>query len=516
MKYRQIKMATITTALFSWGMLCLAQGINTTGPWGPQPEMHPASEQKSTRELPFRSWQFQNDNLNIEELITAAPDFGVNNIQLSHDQVMFAHKLLSHPDKIKRFNTYIELAHSKSMTVHVWTHEFAGIPPEVTREKNWFDKPAVWDLLDKRYTKLFEVMPDLDGVVLTFHETEIKVFDVKSKLPLAERVAKLINHLHAVCKKSEKTLVVRTFAYEPKEVEGIAKAFAMIDPDIVLMSKCVPHDWEIFYPHNLSIGRYSDRKHIIEFDPGAEFYGKGHVPYLYPEYLHFRLQYARARNTYGYVARVERQGDNPPAVPGIGKNSGLNEINLYAMKRFSEDPSVTPDQVWKEYMGKRVGSGPHVEPLIEAMKLTDDVLNRCYFMLGCWYNNHSKLPGKGYADSHIQYMRKWNAAYDPVCARLKNPDARTVVEVFRESAESVTLAQRALGKLNEARKAGLPDKHFKVYEEQLTKLLATAKTWEQHRNAYILEKSGISKPSGKRPFPVGGPPRIAHDAQHSE
>ena len=123
MDYRKTKMATITTALFSWGMLCLAQDISTTGPWGPQPEMHPASEQKSTRELPFRSWQFQNDNLNIGELITAASDFGVNNIQLSHDQTMFAHKLLSHPDKIRRFNAYIELAHSKSMTVHVWTHD---------------------------------------------------------------------------------------------------------------------------------------------------------------------------------------------------------------------------------------------------------------------------------------------------------------------------------------------------------------------------------------------------------
>ena len=38
----------------------------------------------------------------------------------------------------------------------------------------------------------------------------VKVFKVESDLPLAERVAKLINHLHSVCKDSNKTLVART------------------------------------------------------------------------------------------------------------------------------------------------------------------------------------------------------------------------------------------------------------------------------------------------------------------
>jgi hypothetical protein len=495
---------------------CYMVGISETGvaseedkigPWGPQPIMHPASIQKSPDKLPFRSWQLQNDDNNARKIIAAAKEFGINNIQLSHLQVMYAHKLMQNPLKIERFNEYIDLAHQNGATVHIWTHEFGGIPKSITRENKWFDKPEVWELLDERYTRLFEVMPELDGVVLTFHETEIKVFDVESDLPLADRVAKLINHLHATFKRLDKTLVVRTFAYEPEEVEGVTDAFAMIDPDIILMSKCVPHDWEVFYPHNLAIGRYADRMHIIEFDPGAEYYGKGHVPYLYPEYLHFRLQYARERNAYGYVARVERQR-HPSAIPGISEGSGLNELNLYAMQRFAEDPAVSPDTVWREYIEKRVGTGAYVEPLIEALKLTDDVLNRCYFMLGIWYNDHSRLPSKEYADSHVDFIQKWHEAYKPVVKRLLNPDARTVGEVFRESEESVILAQHALDHLELSREAGLPEAHYSEYRGQLSKLLDTAKLWAEHRNAYIQEKAGGVEPAYDGPFPIGGPPRI--------
>ncbi len=486
----------------------LAVAGEQAGPWGMQPEMHPATERQSARALPWRSWQLQNDNEQVGDLIAAAERFGVNNIQLSHNLVMFAHRLLQDEGKIERFNRYIELAHERGMTVQVWTHEFAGIPREITKEKKWFDGQAVWELLDDRYAQLFRVMPRLDGIVLTFHETDIKVFDVESDMPLAERVAKLINHLYRTCQRLDKTLVVRTFAYEPGQVEGIAEAFAMIDPKIMLMSKCVPHDWEVFYPHNLAIGQYADRQHIIEYDPGAEFYGQGHVPYLYPEYLHFRMQYARARNAYGYVARVERMGENPPAVRGISEGSGWNELNLYAMKRYAEDPAVGAEQIWREYLAGRVGEGAYLAPLTEAMKLTDDVLNRCYFMLGCWYNNHSRLPSASYADGHIQYIRKWHPVYEAVCARLARPDGRTVGEVFLESKEAVALARRALDKLELAARSGLAEGHVKDYRAQLEALLETAEQWAAYRNKYIQKKSGGLEPVYEGDFPVGGPPRI--------
>ncbi len=476
-------------------------------PWGPQPDMTPATEAKSPKILPFRSWQLHNDDGMVEDKIRAAADYDITNIQLSHNLVMFSHKLLEEPERVERYNRYIELAHSLGMSVHIWGKEFAGIDEEITQHENWFDRPELWDFIDARYEALFEAMPKLDGMVLTLHETSILIFDIDSVLPVHERVAKLANRIHAVFKKHGKTLVVRTFAHKPGEVTDLTRAIKYYDPEIVLMSKCVPHDWEVFYPHNPAIGQYPDRKLIIEFDPGAEYYGVGHVPYLYPEYLAFRLDYARNRNAQGYVARIEREGDNPVALRGFSKNSGFNEINLYALKRLAEDPDVTPDQIWREYITEDVGEGAHVEPLIEALKLTDDVLNRCYFMLGCWYNNHSRLPSEGYAKTRIRRIAGWHPEYEELVSRLDTPDARTVGEVMRESATAVIMARQALGKLEEAKSAGLGDSHYERYRHQLDILLETAELWAEHRNAFIKGRSGGLAPSFDGPFPVGGPPR---------
>jgi len=461
--------------------------------WGPQPEMFPAAKTKSPDVLPFRSWQLQNDfDEEITKIISKAKDYGVNNLQFSHDMVMFGHELLKDAERIERFNGYIDQAQKEGLTVHVWTKEFAELPESITSQEKWFDQDEVWEFLDDRYSRLFEAMPNLDGLVLTFHETPIKVFYVESELSMAERIAKMINFLQAICDRYDATLVARTFAHLPKEVEAVAESFTMISPKVVLMSKCVPHDWQVFYPHNKAIGRFADRRHIIEFDPGAEYYGKGHVPYLYPEYIHFRLNYARDRNTAGYVIRIEReQGSrprrNPSAIPGISPKSGYNEINLYAFQRFSEDPSVTPDQVWEEYMVARTGEGPHIKPLIEAMKLTDDALNRCYFMLGTWYNDHSRLPSFGYGYSRSRRIAKWHKVYKPIVEMIQNGTETAVEEVFRESDEAVALARLALYRLSEAKLKGLKDEHYKEFEEQLNALLEETQTWAAHRKNFILE-----------------------------
>ena len=73
--------------------ICTAQEVDKPGPWGPQPVMYPASKQHSPSELPFRSWQLQTDNDgNARKLIATAKDYGINNIQLSHDLVMYGRR----------------------------------------------------------------------------------------------------------------------------------------------------------------------------------------------------------------------------------------------------------------------------------------------------------------------------------------------------------------------------------------------------------------------------------------
>jgi hypothetical protein len=77
-----------------------------------------------------------------------------------------------------------------------------------------------------------------------------------------------------------------------------------------------------------------------------------------------------------------------------------NEINIYAMWRFTQDPRITAEDTWKEWTAKRYG--PAAAPEIEkALRPTFDIVNLSFFALQFWITNHSALPTYSYADEHI-------------------------------------------------------------------------------------------------------------------
>ncbi len=81
--------------------------------------------------------------------------------------------------------------------------------------------------------------------------------------------------VEAACDAHGKHLILRTFCYDPKDLERVRDGVKMIGDDLTVMITCVPHDWQTFYPHDPLIEYLKDIDKVIEFDLGHEPFGAG-------------------------------------------------------------------------------------------------------------------------------------------------------------------------------------------------------------------------------------------------
>jgi len=291
---------------------------------------------------------------------------------------------------------------------------------------------------------------------------------VISDAPQIERIVALVDTIAAVCDKHGKELVIRTFAHSPAELDWLGNAFQQLAEKsehkhvLKAMSKCVPHDWQPFYPHNKFLGHVGGLPQIVELDLGAEFYGHAVIPNCHPEYIRYRMEYAREKNVMGAVARIGRQDHHAHGTP--------NEVNIWALMRLCEDANYDVETIWDEWTEKTYGkdAAPHMKA---ALKRTFEMCNLLYFAKGEWYVNHTRPTGYGYAVSHLHGNRITRWEYTPtqyvIEEELCNPGVGTVQAVMGEKLRANEIAQEAWADIEKA-------KEF-LTEEQFAEL---AKRWD--------------------------------------
>jgi hypothetical protein len=434
------------------------------------------------------SWQFQSDDWDyLQKVIPMARAHGVERIQLSHHLVMQPDQLWNqkHLEVIQKA---IKLAHENSLAVDLWTHELSfgkKLPVEIT----W---PEIVSELNAKYQRIFQLIPDVDGLVLTLAETQIKIYgnQIKELSPdLANtssdvRIIDLIAAMSNICKKAKKLLIVRTFVYEPKEDHSMLKAMQELKcqlpqderENLIVMCKCVPHDWNPYYPHNQEIGKFEGLKEWIEIDLGEEFTGQNQIPYSEVDYLRHITNFSRS-SAKGYVARVERY-DN--SIFGT-----VNEVNLLALGKFARQPYES-QEIWEEWASKHYSpkAGPYV---ISAMRRTDQIVNRLFFPLQQWIVNHSQLPSIPYITTSLinRPVCKWisSSFYQSCNERLLKPDFETLEEIELEKQRAMVLVQRSLDDIQQAK----PD----LSTEQYDQLYNGFKLEQELINVYSLHQRAV-------------------------
>lgn len=436
--------------------------------------------------VPYRAWQFHKlDVPYVSDTMKLAGDYDVNTVVYSHGMIGYASQLFDGTERGAKLRQLAKEARARHLRVWIWVRELEAVPEQfVENGAVHLDRPGLWEWLAARYERVFREYPEFDGLILTFHETQYKVFSPKqvvSALSMPDRFARMIETIEKVCARHGKDFIVRSFLYEPREMAWFKEAYAKTSPRVMIQTKCEPHDWHPFYPDDPLLGAFPDRKQIVEFDGSSEYTGRNRVPYTQPEYFERRWRSALAKpGVAGYNVRLDHAGYDAVHTP--------NEINIYAMYRMTADPSATPAEIWRDWTRERYGdaAAPEVEA---ALRGTFDIVNKSFFALRFWITDHTRLPQFSYADGHIRSrsLAKWwpeKPEYRALEGRLNNPDPAVLEEVLAEKDEAVTLAARALLHLRNARPHLAPERYADL-EWRLSLLSRTAHIWRLHAEAFF-------------------------------
>lgn len=359
----------------------------------------------------IRGWSILTDNAaEIAKVINKAPEYDINHLQLSHDLIMDLRQVKD-PEKQRQINDLIDRAHRSGIAeVTVWDHALYPLDYYPDRFKNSpggtlnFDDDNFWAWFRQDYRDMMALIPEVDGIVLTFIETGARAERQYSEVLRtdAEKLASVINNVaDIIIGELGKKLYIRTFAYDEAEYRVTVGCIEHLRrDDIVLMMKETPHDFFLTHPNDRYAGTI-DRPTIIEFDAGNEFNGQGVIANTWPEYVLARWQDLRSRpNVVGYVARTDRYGttsivDRP------------SEVLLYALKRYSEDTTVTAEVINDEFISSRYGTAaiPYVKPAFERAFA---IVTSSLYTLGTNVANHSRLDFDAYPSSYARHVSgKW-------------------------------------------------------------------------------------------------------------
>jgi hypothetical protein len=328
-----------------------------------------------------------------KRLIRLASELGFNGVQIQIEG--------STVEGIKNFAKYdekehlVEYCHSLGMTVTLWVHELSDVPREWMPE--WLgpvtsDNAAYWSLLDARYDwMLSQAVPNVDGLVLTVVETTVGATDT----PV---MAKLVKLLADKCSRYNKRLIVRTFVWYPEEFSTVMAAIDQMPAGQVIMSKCVPQDWNIRGIDAKEIGNVGGRRQIVEFDVAGEYFLKSSVPNCMPELLKRQFDYGVSRGMSGICVRVDRDDDSVLHEP--------NEVNLWALGMLAAGATDDVDEVWNAWATNRFGAAA-APGVVRALKPAGEVVSEMLSIGPFAYGDTRAFPALGDDDFLGQLRQNW-------------------------------------------------------------------------------------------------------------
>lgn len=358
-----------------------------------------------------KGWIILSDDVHEGSMvIDKSSDYDINHLQISH-HLIHDLKHVRDPERLEKADILVNYAHSKGIQeVVLWDralYELEYYPDQFKTGPNGtinLDNTAFWEWFKDDYREMLDLVPNIQGLVLTFIETGARVEDQYSEKLKSnqEKLATVVNAVASVIiDERGLNLYARTFSYTYEEYENIIGAIDLFEyPEIRLMMKETPHDFFLTHPNDFLAGTI-DRPTIIEFDTGAEFNGQGIVSNTWPEHILDRWSdFLNRDHIIGYTARTDRYGDTRI----VGRPS---EINLYALKRYLEDRSVTADDIYDEFI--TLTYNEKALPFIKnAFKNSFDIITSTLYTLGTSTANHSKLSYDPYPSHWARHVSgKW-------------------------------------------------------------------------------------------------------------
>jgi len=505
----------------------------------------------------MNGWQLHEyDMPKLEEAIGKAPEYGVNFLIFSHDLFRSVEGFLASGDNFDSVATpqlpqltqlYSSshtqphagwqknvlrlglLATDNNLPYYLWIHEFDDLPPEFLDEEDRvdFDHPELFMYINSRYEKLLDLLPHTAGFVLTFHESDYKIFrstEVKSGLDVPERIYRLTKLIYDVAKRHDKELILRSFFYEPLEMEYFKTALARLPDDLIVMNKTTFHEFDPFYPPNAMHGDVGEKRQIIEIDLGIEKAWSSKGAYAQVEYIQRYVQRARDKGLTGMVGRARLLWDKP--------FEDIHEINLYAFSRFMENPDLVIDDVYNDWAVQRYPAKA-VPYIVSAFKRTQHINFHGRYHLEFWLTKSlgAQWDNYKYYFGHILLRSRYKWTNDPADKELETkiyyPDRKLYDRAVAEKSEVIRKVRASISDLKKAKRHLSQDQYKSLYQEFDFLLDAglLAKEWtraffaqrlymvnptEEHKQMVLDALDELEKLDGKKGVTYGLDPSTGH------
>ena len=283
---------------------------------------------------------------------------------------------------------------------YVWHHElelpsaFREVYPEVLNSCGDIEvtHPLVKDFLEHKIIDFFYAYPNIDGIILTLHETKIPLLKLKDqKLGKIERVKYVTQILFDICQKLGKELVVRPFASLEEDYVMMAKAYEEISTDLLVMDKWTQFDWSLTMPHNAFYHKIKNNPLFVEGDIFGEFFGKGRLPLMLKEHIAGKFDYCESFAPRGYVARIDRAGLDP--------FGDVNEVNIHMMHAHLNRKDVEKE-IDTFFQEKYPDAWAEVRALMEQ---TEGVLKKIFYAKEYYFTELSLFPTLNHCKNHYYF-----------------------------------------------------------------------------------------------------------------
>lgn len=302
-------------------------------------------------------------------------------------------------------NSACKKAKEYGIKMFVWHHElevptgFFDVYPETCNDYGDVEitHPIVRDFLENKIEDFFYYYPDVDGIVLTLHETKVPLLKLKNqKLGKVERVKYVTEILYKTCEKLGKELIVRPFASIEEDYELMTKAYEEISVNLPIMDKWTQFDWSLTLPHNAFFNKIKKNPLLVETDIFGEYFGKGRLPIMLKKHLKEKFSYCKDFSPIGYVNRIDRAGKHP--------FGDVNEVNAVITAAYlsGKDPDEAIFNFFKEKYPDCA------KEVCELMEKTEEVQTETFYIKGYYFTELSIFPSLNHSKNHFYFeqMRK--------------------------------------------------------------------------------------------------------------
>ena len=426
----------------------------------------------------LNGWQFHEYNMpKLEEAVRKAPEYGVNFFIFSHGFFWSPEGFLASSDDLDPKNppAYLNdlrlgdefelhkgwhgdmrkiaaMATERKIPYYIWLHEFNDMPKRFLKDNVLqMDHPELFPFLEDRYNRLLRILPDTAGFVITFHESDYRIFrnsQVASQHDVPERIYRVSKFFYDFLKKHNKQLIVRNFFYEPQEMHWFKQALDRLPDDIISMCKDTTHEFHPFYPWDPQHGQSGNKRQIIEIDIGVEKAWSNNGAYAQTDYIRRVADRAKEKNLAGLVCRARLIGDKP--------FQDTHEINLYAFSRYLAQPGLPVEQVQRDWALRRGFSDKAAPYVASAMRRSEFINHHGRWHLENWLTKSigSEWDDYPYYYGHVLERARSKWSNDPADKALEqklyHPDAETYAKLVAEKDKVVAEVRAAQADLRSA------------------------------------------------------------------